>query len=31
MVHLNHFHTNYIVHEGYWTFQLSEDIFNFKM
>ena len=33
-VHMNHFHTNYTIitiHKGYWNFQLSEDIFNFKI
>ena len=30
-VHMNYFHTNYTVHKGYWNFQLSEDIFNFRI
>ena len=31
MVQMDHFHTNYTVHKGNWNFQLSEDIFNFKI
>ena len=28
---MNYFHTNYTVQKGYWNFQLSEDIFNFRI
>ena len=31
IVHINNFYTNYTVHKGNWNFQLSEDIFNFKI